>query len=670
MVTWGVTEPTAGAVGTASTYVLGATDWCDSAPVSALVDGDERRAEGSKAADALTGAAAELVVPASAARLGTTFGVGERRSLDAAPHRLVATHRADDRSVVATVAFEGAATAVRRDDHVELSFPEQTPVTIAVDKRDADGDPVTVPPTPSGLAAAITAMSGAHSTDGPGRSHPSNRRRPPTVELGSTVDVPASVSPDTTGVEVVTPPSFEALFVLAPLSYYLGAEVSVGDVTRPRLRAPAAGVDRRLPALPELQTRCASLLRRCFYLDCHCRDEDGSDAVLASLGLDGAALRDASTAERLARYLDVPSRAISGRLPEWHLSTYVKPDAEHVPALPCLLDDMSQIYLPSASELDDEELLDRTLSDAYRAAADVPSVDVVDPELRDGQIHAWLADGTPIDAYKTTASAYRNRRRYGERTGGPLSVTVVLNDGSMRAERDTVADIYRDQTADRPIDVTVREDLTVGQLARELATPTDFLHYIGHCENGGLRCPDGTLSTAELARSRTRTFFLNACGSYHEGIDLVEAGSMAGAVTLTAVLDEQAATVGTTFARLLTHGFSIERGMQIARRQVLMGKDYAVVGDGTSSLVPVPEEEAVVHLTDRGGEYEVRYEVLTTDGKGQRYDCPFDGTPRLCGDPTERTVSAATLRRAFDGRTLPVIYDGELHWSDDLAPRL
>ncbi|WP_370515742.1 hypothetical protein, partial [Halapricum sp. CBA1109] len=57
----------------------------------------------------------------------------------------------------------------------------------------------------------------------------------------------------------------------------------------------------------------------------------------------------------------------------------------------------------------------------------------------------------------------------------------------------------------RPIDVTVREDLTVGQLARELATPTDFLHYIGHCENGGLRCPDGTLSTAELARSRTRT---------------------------------------------------------------------------------------------------------------------------------------------------------------------
>ncbi|MUV90957.1 hypothetical protein GJ629_14540 [Halapricum sp. CBA1109] len=177
MVTWGVTEPTAGAVGTASTYVLGATDWCDSAPASALVDGDERTAAGSEAVDALAGAAAELAVPASAARLGTRLDVGERRSLDASTHRLVATHRADDRSVVATVAFDGAATATRRDDHVDLSFPERTPVTIAVDERTADGDPVTVPPTPSGLAAAITAMSGAHSTDGPGRSHPSNRRR-------------------------------------------------------------------------------------------------------------------------------------------------------------------------------------------------------------------------------------------------------------------------------------------------------------------------------------------------------------------------------------------------------------------------------------------------------------------------------------------------------------
>jgi hypothetical protein len=380
-------------------------------------------------------------------------------------------------------------------------------------------------------------------------------------------------------------------------------------------------------------------------------------------------LRTVTPAERLAAYLSVPDGLVWPNMPDWHLSTYAEPDADRVPCLSYLLDSLSLVYRPEATELDETALLDRTLEDTYRGVDDVRSVEVLEPELHAGRAHAWLAPGTPIDTFKTTPSAYENRTAYDTETGESLSVTVVLNDDEMSDERAAAAEIYRERAEDLPIDLAVEESLTCGQLRDVFESSNDFVHYIGHCEESGLRCLDGRLAVADIDESRTRTFFLNACGSYHEGLQLIEQGSVAGAVTLRSVLDSQAAKVGTAFAQLLIHGFGIERALTLARRRVLMSKDYAVVGDGTYSLLPVGEP-GVLRLEREGERFAVAYERLAAGSYGENYSPPFDDTTRLHGNVSTGELAESELVALLERTSLPVIYDGEFDWSDRLAARL
>ncbi|MFB6184029.1 MAG: hypothetical protein ABEI96_05685, partial [Haloarculaceae archaeon] len=512
------------------------------------------------------------------------------------------------------LSFEGPARIRRRDRHVTVTFDRPRETALGRSRPDPEAcERMTVPFTPEGIATALSYSTAAHQTTSPSRSHPAFRDHPPLLELGESVAIPSSIRtrrPET-GIEVRVPNRLDALFVVAPLAYYLCADVSVVDNPTPTLSAPTADLEYRFPSLPTFQESVATLLRKTFFLDCLVRPgatgtPASRDDLLSALGLRPAALRECSPAERLSRYLDVPNSLVRANQPDWHLSTYASPDREHVSCLPHLLDSLSLVFLPEATELAESDLLDKTLDDSYRGANGVRSVHRVNPDLQEGRVHAWLAPGTPIDAYKTTPRAYENRHTYREREDN-LSVTVVLNDDDMADERAAAADIYRRRSADLPIDLTVRETLTTDQLRSVFAAEHDFLHYIGHCEESGLCCPDGNLSLATLERSRTRTFFLNACGSYHEGLRLVDRGSVAGAVTLTKVLDSHAAKVGTAFARLLVHGFGFERAMQLARRRILMGKDYTVVGDGTYSLLPVGDP-GVISLDRDGDRFEFTYE--------------------------------------------------------------
>ena len=534
---------------------------------------------------------------------------------------------------------------------------------------------VTVTRDLSGVATAISHLSAAHKTTGPERSHPSRRGHPPLVEFGDETTVPPSVQDATpeTGIELRLPSNLETLLVGAPLAYYLGAQVTVEDCKSPTLFAPSADVAHDLDPLPAFQETAADLLRRCFFLDTLVRDDGeelaGREYVRDVLTLDVPELRAATPAKRLKAYLALPPD-LDDALPEWHLSTYVEPMLSKARSLPHLVDSLSLVYLPEASELDCSERLERSLDDFYRATAETPSIEVLSPRLQDGDLHAWLADGTPIDAYKTSHAAYRNRLRYRRHEYETRDVAVVLNDKSMAAER-TVADIYRETAEDVPVEVTLHESLRRDELARVFEQPHDFVHYIGHCDAEGLRCPDGNLATANLRDVRARTFFLNACGSYHEGRTLIENGSAAGAVTLTSVLDEQAATVGTTFARLLVEGYSVAGALQLARRRIMMGKDYAVVGDGTCAVVPGAEPPALLRISDAGSdEFRVRYEVPATRAPGDSYCCPLDGDSYLQGVPAEATLDRPSLISVLRERSLPTVHDGEFAWSTDLAADL
>jgi hypothetical protein len=166
-------------------------------------------------------------------------------------------------------------------------------------------------------------------------------------------------------------------------------------------------------------------------------------------------------------------------------------------------------------------------------------------------------------------------------------------------------------------------------------------------------------------------FFLNACGSFEQGVELVEQGSVAGAVTFNKVLDSQAARVGTTFARLLIHGFSIEHALQLARRRIMMGKDYTVVGDGTHALTQSDNVTPSSVVLDPLGpdSFSVEYDVYSPEFFGSSYRCRGfgDDEHRLLGNATEVRLTAAELADFLETADTAVIFDGDIHWSSDLV---
>jgi hypothetical protein len=523
----------------------------------------------------------------------------------------------------------------------------------------------TITETPEGIATAISVLSAGLATTGPERSHPDYRMHPPLVEVGDETYVPPRVDalvPET-DITFDVPSNYAELFVAAPLAYYLGATVQVG-ANRPRLRGP--GMCKSFGSLPTFQKEIADLFRRVFFLDCIIRDVPSEEppyqrAVLDEISLDLEEMRSATPAERLAAYMGVKRGIIASRFPSWHLSTYVSPSREAIPCLPFLLDDLSMIYLPESEEIDKGTMLQRALNEFHRGP--VAAVDMVDPELQPGDLHAWLADDIPIGAYTPSLTAYRNRLRT-PCPEKPLDVAVILNDDKMGGEYDEVTRFYR--KSDQSVDVSVHDSLSVEELAQIFESDLDFAHYIGHCEVGGLQCSDGELDVASLSSVGTRTFFLNACGSYYQGQALVDRGSVAGAATLRTVFNEPAGTVGTAFARLFVTGFGIQRAMELARKQIKMSTDYAVVGDGTYSLTD--EESAVARLDKNGTTYTLSYTVPPGSRAGGSYHTSFDLWPQLRGtQTTTKKLDQADVPRILDDLSCPVIFEGELEWSDELA---
>jgi hypothetical protein len=620
-------------------------------------------------------------------------------------------------SIKTYLQFDGPATLRKSDDfeRLRISFPETTEVVLGFRSRhEHPAGTVTVPASPEGVAAGLSHLHSSVKTTSPDRSFPTLRGHPPRLATDGTLDVPDGIAETTadTGIKLRAPADVGDLFVLAPLSFYLQAEVSADAGDRPVIELPGPGVEHELPAAPELQTATADLLRRVFFLDCLVRNVGpyGTDLAEAE-AVDDAPLEPewayrAPPDERLAAYLEVPEEFFASRLPDWHLSTYVQPEIERARCLPFLLQKLSLVFLPETTELDGSELIRHSLDDFFRSgmvpdpggvdptvpgtdavprgatagrstdrAQDaVASVDVLKPELRAGRLHGWLADGVPIDVFKATYAAFESRFDYLERGGDGIQVVVVLNDQSMESEHAEVARIYRERSRELPIEVDVRRYLPRSKLASVFEGDNDFVHYIGHCEESGLRCPDGNLAIDDIEASNTQTFFLNACGSYHEGMSLIEKGSVVGGVTFTKVLDKQAATVGTTFARLLVNGFSFARAMHLARRRIMTGKDYAVIGDGThaltqsETLIPLDLE---VEEPDEG--YRVVADVFSASSNGGFYQVNIgDGDVRshLHGNESRYTMEPSELVDYLEQSSSPVLHDGELYWTTELAEEI
>lgn len=615
------------------------------------------------------------------------------------------------------------------DDYSALSIDFGTVVPVRIGARSSHERPpakIVTSSTPEDVMTAISYFGTALKDDGPMRSFPNLRGHPPEIELGEELVVPEVLDKPETGVRLELPPAYEYIFPATPLAYYLGARVEPGD--EPRI-VTADGFSFALDGPGGYERTVERVLKQLFTIDCYVRDGGPFSYGLArredfveATGLDPDALYGRPLAEQLEAYLSVRYESVEPFMPEWGTGAHLDPVPSSVEFLPFLARELAVIRRPSIRKTveagaDDADTLAATAGDFTRgssaarpAVAEVgpdapptpekPSAPAVGsdvdptsgggrsaplllwpsntppmvwPEPLSVQNQLWIAQGIPVGADKPLIEAYRNGIAR-DPVDDTIEIVVVYNDDRMAAEDEAVRDLLSTAT---PFDVRIRpyRNLRRDELRLVLERGADFLHFIGHIDDDGFECPDGSLDAASLHDVDVDAFFLNACSSYDQGQALIEAGSIAGVVTLEDVGNRNAVRTGRLMARLLNDGFPINTALRIASGEHDVDSRYTVVGDGG---MQVAQAESIPHcLTVDGiddGTYDYRMASYTTplDGLGGATSPTIDGLDGwyLIGDDAVGTVTLDALIESFRYEDMPVRFNGEFGWSTDLADRL
>lgn len=612
------------------------------------------------------------------------------------------------------VRVDGTVRLARGDTPgVTVAFPEPTPVSVGFEPSvSPPAGTVTVPRTVAGAATAVETFAAGADLTGPDRSWPSVRDPAPRVVFGSEPDVPASVESrlDDTGVTLTLPRDLGAVLASASLAYYLGARVEVVDGATPQLdldgRSVSLGPSGPIPTHEGVThddgavgyaSRATRALELAFFGDHLVRGVgpygEAVDAAtaLSEVGVDPERLYDAPLADRVARYVETPLASVVSELPDWHLSVSVAPTYESLDvlsrtahALPAPVPPRGRALSTEAVVANDHDGRDARADGGSQVdgAARLPGGGDRLPRSAParrvaaahdcGTVHGWRAPGQPVTAFDAVPAGFRNRDRYADEAE-TLSVLAVASGVDDHAELSRAVEHYDRRRHDLGLDVTTLTEPTVAALARAFERGTDLLHFVGHREPGGLACADGVFSPTTLRTSNARTFFLNACDSYDDGVTLVERGSVAGVVTCRDVLDEMAAGVGATFARLLASGFSVAGATQTARREALVGSDYLAVGDGTHV---VSQSDAIAPTrfdVEMLGPDRFRVEVWNYSPvyPGLQSTHPLhDAGPRLLGERRTYVVDRQRFETLLDENEGPYFYRGRVLWAEEVRDRL
>ncbi|WEL29354.1 Uncharacterized protein HBNXHx_1238 [Haloferax volcanii] len=582
---------------------------------------------------------------------------------------------------------DGAVTVDAQPLETVLSFEESQ--TVFVGARSSHESPaatITTTDDPLDVMEAVSAFSSALKTTSVERSYPTLRGHPPLLELGDELDIPAELRVPDTGVRIELPPTLSHVFVATPLAYYLGARLVPGD--SPRL-VTEGGFVHDFDGPHGFEEAVARALKRTFFLDCVVRTEGIYDVPLherqtveSRTDIDAEGLYDAPLDERLAAYFELPYDQIADLVPEWKLTTHVAPQTDNVELLPFVTNDLAVVRTPSGTEVPHSEVQAAVVDDFLRDDADAEDIDAetvrsagattpsetyVKPSSTDSVEQAWISDGTPVGASKTTPAAYRNRLQR-EPAQGDIGITVVCNDPEMLDETDIVDEVYGSRDG-LSFDVDAHYDLSGAELRQTLAEPTDFLHYIGHIDDDGFQCRDGRVDAETLDHVGTGAFFLNACQSYDQGLALVEAGAIGGIVTFSEVINSQAVGVGRTLARLLNGGFPLQASLDVVRIDSDVAHQYGVVGDGGLSVVQTESGVAVYcEVQDvSSGAFEISYHAFNTSQAGIgsliRPALSSDMPYYLSSDGVSSTeLSEDELREFLALEQIPVVYDDAVYW--------
>ncbi|PSQ40201.1 hypothetical protein BRD10_02620 [Halobacteriales archaeon SW_12_71_31] len=547
------------------------------------------------------------------------------------------------------------------DGRLSISTDEGTVIEVgdgaeallgARSKHNRPATEITVPPTTDGLVRAVSTFGAALKMTTPDRSWPGHRGHPPAVTVGDELDVPQGLAPPCPEVQVLVPPEERYVYPVAPLVYYLGAEL-VPHRGPPQIRTDAGFEYDLQRSGEEFETRVEQTLKQVLFLECCLRSEGlielplhERSAVAGDLPMNAAELFDQPAQVRLPAYLSVEHETIAPHIPDWELAAHLAPRPEQAELLPHLVNDLAVVRTTTEDEGDgggvdptelstpeptvDEAVTDdaapeegdASFEDFFRSAGtDIGDGWTVENsvDLRDDGSDAletvWSGEGVPVGASKATKRAYENR--YSRQPDPPpIDVGVVCNDDSMSEELD-VTELYDGEKL--PMNVSTYRNLSRAGLKTLVeAGDVDFLHYIGHAEPDGLHCADGTLSFAEIDGTETEAFLLNACRSFDQGRALIEAGAIGGVVTLQPVPIESAAEVGKRVAELLNIGYPLGVAVDVADEATQIGSQYQIVGDGGRAVAQHKSGGAFVH------------EVTPVDGdlsSASEYDLRIQGHP-------------------------------------------
>lgn len=499
------------------------------------------------------------------------------------------------------------------------------------------------------------------------------------IELGDDSSVPEHVTAPETGVHIDVPPTLEAAYVVAPLAYYLGADVAPASTARLQTDH---GFSHALSGSRGFVGEVERVLKQVFFLDCLTRSEGPHqlnlheyNVVSSHVDLDFVDLYGHSLADQLEAYLSVPYESIEDFLPQWNRTAHIEPVAEQVEAIPFVTADLAVVRADDRSGTEPtEDLAADSGTDAQPPgpSGNVPASIELPPSSSIGR--TWFGDGVPIGATKGMVRAHHNRFKRSP-TEEPIEIAVVCNDHSMLSESSDASDVYGSHD-ELPFDVTTYEDCTVAELRAVLESDIHFLHYVGHVDEDGFRCRDGALEATRVDAVGVDAFLLNACRSYRQGLALIEAGSVGGIVTLADVINSSAIRMGYTMVRLLELGFPLWEAVRIARDESLMGAEYVVVGDGAMDIAQ--ERSGVptlcsIEREDDGYAVSIRSYLSRDGGMGTVVSPSLEGVETYFLAPRELptyTVSSEVLAETLNWRRTALEVDGQLVWPDDAAALL
>lgn len=580
-------------------------------------------------------------------------------------------------------AYVDSAIQVRvGTNQADIAFEKPTRVTIGArsfHRRPAETISTTSDPTD--VMQAVSMFGSALKTTTQERAYPTHRGHPPAVELADEVSIPNSLKQPQTGIKIEVPPTLRHVFSVASLAYYLGAKVVPGS--KPQL-VTDSGFDYSLDNNYGFETTVERVLKKVFFLDCVVQTEGETpsslyvrQAIESKLEFEMEELYHQPTTKQLERYLETPFDVLEPQLPTQYSEVRLKPTANHIEFLPFVSNDLS--IIKSSDEFSGfEPTVQDSTSNENRERMEVNSepdstnhVRGIDHRVPEPTIQQYWKNGSDTDVVSTKPlSAFQNGITQSPRDG-PLRIEVVCNDPNMGDELVTVHSMYKKKSA-VPFDVTVHHDLTTEELQDVFAKESDFLHYIGHIDSDGFRCSDGEVNADALETVRTKAFFLNACRSYEQGLELIEGGAIGGIVTLTEVRNRAAVAAGKTIARLLNSGLPLHATLNVLQKITDGDRQYHLLGDG---LLSVSHFEVGPPITISIAKNGPGYEVTITSYTDSRYRPGGVFTPYISNSDSyylvpERVsfhdVPKPDLVEFLNMDEIPVLLEGELRWSNEI----